>query len=165
MDAPEELVSWRHSASIQEEWVSFVETWAARLDARYGHLTDDASHSRETALEMATQVMGIDPPTVPRCHEALRGYSWVTVCAPELAQRLGGVPALTAPARSTRRVSYPAARCCCAPPRCWISTKAVPQDGSSGCSLRCSCLAGPTRNVRRSAGVWYSALMRADYQR
>jgi hypothetical protein len=96
LDAPEELISWRSSARVQEEWVSFVATWAARLDACYGHLTDDASDSRGTALEMATQILGIDPPTVPRCHEVLRGYSWVTVCAPELAQRLGGVRALTA---------------------------------------------------------------------
>jgi hypothetical protein len=95
MSAPEELVSWRRSARIQDEWVSFVETWAARLDACYAHITDDAD-ARGTALEMATQTRGIDPPTVPRCHEVLRGYSWVTVCAPELAERLGGAPALTA---------------------------------------------------------------------
>jgi len=75
--------------------VSFVGTWADRLDACYAHVTDDAD-ARGTALEMATQRRGIDPPTVPRCREVLRGYSWVTICAPELAERLGGVPALTA---------------------------------------------------------------------
>jgi hypothetical protein len=96
MDAPQELVSWRRSASVQEEWASFAETWAGRLDACYGHLTDDASDTYGTALEMATQTPGVDPPTVPRCHEVLRGYSWLTICAPELARRLGGAPALSA---------------------------------------------------------------------
>jgi hypothetical protein len=96
MDAPEELVSWRGSPEVQEEWITFAETWAGRLDACYGHITDDASDTYGTALEMATQTWGIDPPTVPRCREVLRGYSWVTICAPELAQRLGGVPTLAA---------------------------------------------------------------------
>jgi hypothetical protein len=95
MNAPADLVSW-HRPRVQEQWVSFVETWAARLDACYGHLTDDADPVLGTALEMATQTPGIDPPTVPRCRDVLRGYSWVTVCAPELAQRLGGARALTA---------------------------------------------------------------------
>jgi len=96
MGAPDDLVSWPRSVRIQEEWVNFVESWAARLDACYGHVTDDADDISGTALEMATQTLGIDPPTVPRCREVLRGYSWVTVCAPELAQRLGGAPALIA---------------------------------------------------------------------
>jgi hypothetical protein len=95
MDAPTDLVCWGRSG-IQQEWIRFAETWAARLDACYGHLTDDASSVNGTALEMATQILGIDPPTVPRCREVLRGYSWVTVCAPELAQRLGGARALAA---------------------------------------------------------------------
>jgi hypothetical protein len=95
IEAPADLVSWP-SPAVQDEWVSFAETWATRLDACYGHLTDDASNTLGTALEMATQTLGIDPPAVPRCHEVLRGYSWVTVCAAELAQRLGGAPALTA---------------------------------------------------------------------
>jgi hypothetical protein len=96
MKAPASLVAWRRrSAQTQERWMAFLEGWAGRLDACYGHLTDDADDSG-TALEMATQWLGIDPPTVPRCREVLRGYSWVTICAPELAGRLGGVPALTA---------------------------------------------------------------------
>jgi hypothetical protein len=99
VDTAAELAWWPGSAEIEAEeaeWVDRLESWAIRLDACYGHLTDDASATRGTALEMATQRPGIDPPTVPRCHEVLRGYSWVTICAPELAQRLGGVPALTA---------------------------------------------------------------------
>lgn len=96
MEAPTELASWDRSDSTQEEWISFLESWTPKLDACYGHLTDDASDTYGTALEMTTQTLGIDPSTVSRCHEVLRGYSWVTICAPELAQRLGGVLALTA---------------------------------------------------------------------
>lgn len=33
---------------------------------------------------------------MPRSREVLRGYSWVTVCAPELAARIGGAAALAA---------------------------------------------------------------------
>ena len=95
VDAPEDLIAWSGSAETQMEWVRFLERWAARLDACYGHLTDDANDSG-TALEMVTQMPGIDPPTVPRCREVLRGYSWVTICAPELVRRLGGVAALAA---------------------------------------------------------------------
>jgi hypothetical protein len=94
MRAPKDLISWGRS-KVQEEWIQFAESWAGQLDACYGHLSDDADDAG-SVLEMATQTLGIDPPTVPRCREVLRGYSWVTVCAPELAQRLGGVPALTA---------------------------------------------------------------------
>jgi hypothetical protein len=96
INAQADLISWPHPPGIEEEWVRFLERWADRLGACYGHITDDASVTNGTALEMATQTPGIDPPTVPRCHEVLRGYSWVTICAPELARRLGGVPALTA---------------------------------------------------------------------
>jgi hypothetical protein len=95
MKAPASLVPWRRSAQTQEDWIAFLDRWAGRLDACYGHLTDDADEAG-TALEMATQRLGLDPPTVPRCHEVLRGYSWVTICAPELAARLGGAAALTA---------------------------------------------------------------------
>jgi hypothetical protein len=99
VDTAVELAWWPDPAEIaakQAEWVDRLERWAIRLDACYGHLTDDASNTYGTALEMATQRPGIDPPTVPRCHEMLRGYSWVTICAAELAQRLGGAGALAA---------------------------------------------------------------------
>jgi hypothetical protein len=96
VDASEDLVSWAGSTQTQGAWVAFLERWAGRLDACYGHLTDDGSDTYGTALEMATQQPGIDPPSVPRCREVLRGYSWVTICAPELARRLGGAAALSA---------------------------------------------------------------------
>jgi hypothetical protein len=95
-EASDALVPWRDSARVQAEWAGFAQTWAARLGACYGHISDDADNLLGTALEMSTQTPGIDPPAVPRCREVLRGYSWVTVCAAELARRLGGAPGLTA---------------------------------------------------------------------
>jgi hypothetical protein len=87
----------------QPRWAEFTRNWAARADACYAHVTDDATNSGRTALERAT-ARTPDPSgrprtpetTIPRCHEVLRGYSWVTVCAPELAARLGGAGALSA---------------------------------------------------------------------
>jgi hypothetical protein len=86
---------WSGSAEAQHIWVDVVKSWATRLHACYGHITDDA-HTFATALERAVNGGDYDPPLVPRCHEVLRGYSWVTICAPELAARLGGAGALAA---------------------------------------------------------------------
>jgi hypothetical protein len=83
-----------YPAHRQRQWAEFIKGWAARSDACYAHVTDDALASGDTALEVALRVSPKD--TVPRCHEVLRGYSWVTVCAAELAARLGGPAALTA---------------------------------------------------------------------
>jgi hypothetical protein len=76
----------------QRQWAEFVKAWAARSDASYAHVTDDALARGDTALEVALRVTAQE--NVPRCHEVLRGYSWVTVCAAELAARLGGTKAL-----------------------------------------------------------------------
>ena len=76
----------------QDRWAEFLRTWAARIGAPYGHVTDDPEIMGGTALEDATGLRPED--TVPRCHELLRGYSWVTVCAAEPAARLGGAPSL-----------------------------------------------------------------------
>jgi hypothetical protein len=83
-----------YPARRQRQWAEFIKTWAARSDACYAHVTDDALATGDTALEV---VLGIGPEqTVPRCREVLRGYSWVTVCAAELAARLGGAAVLAA---------------------------------------------------------------------
>jgi hypothetical protein len=86
---------WSGSAAVQRAWADFMKSWATRLDACYGHVTDDAD-TYATALERAVQGGDYDPPLVSRCRELLRGYSWVTICAPELAARLGGAYALAA---------------------------------------------------------------------
>jgi hypothetical protein len=73
-------------------WAEFVKRWVAHSEAAYAHVTDDPEIMGGTALEDATgRDIGY---TIPRCREQLRGYSWVTVCAPELAARLGGPAAL-----------------------------------------------------------------------
>ncbi len=86
---------WSGSAAVQQAWAAVAKSWAARFDACYGHITDDA-YTYATALERAVTGGDYDPPLVPRCHEVLRGYSWVTICAAELAVRLGGAGALAA---------------------------------------------------------------------
>jgi hypothetical protein len=86
---------WSGSADVQRTWCDVLKSWATRFQACYGHITDDAG-THATALERAVIGGDLDPPLVPRCHEVLRGYSWVTICAPELAARLGGPDALAA---------------------------------------------------------------------
>ncbi len=93
--------AYPHEAQLR--WAVFTRDWAARADACYAHVTDDAGIDGRTALERAT-ARTPDPSgrprtpetTIPRCHEVLRGYSWVTVCAAELGARLGGAAALAA---------------------------------------------------------------------
>jgi hypothetical protein len=86
---------WPGSAAAQRIWCDVVKSWATRFHACYGHVSDDA-YIHATALERAVTGGDWDPPLVPRCHEVLRGYSWVTICASELVARLGGAGALAA---------------------------------------------------------------------
>jgi hypothetical protein len=91
--APEGTAGWAGSPVTQRTWAGFVREQAIRAAAHYGHVTDDANIGG-TALERAIQGSTDEPPAVPRCRAVLRGYSWVTICAAELAIRLGGAPAL-----------------------------------------------------------------------
>jgi hypothetical protein len=84
-------------------WAEFVRQCAIRASACYAHVSDDTEVSTGTALEQATARDLANPwfprtpeETVPHCREVLRGYSWVTICARELAAVLGGAPALAA---------------------------------------------------------------------
>jgi hypothetical protein len=80
--------------AVQDAWAEYFKAQAAPSGACFGHVTDDSELRYGTALERETRH---DPDTtVARCHEMLRGYSWVTICAPEPAARLGGAAALTA---------------------------------------------------------------------
>ena len=87
----------------ERQWAEFIKQWATRADACYAHVSDDSTVGLGTALEQATarasgQPLAARTPeeTVPRCRDVLRGYSWVTVCSPELADRLGGAQELAA---------------------------------------------------------------------
>jgi hypothetical protein len=93
--APASLGGWAGSPGTQRAWAGFVREQAIRAGADYGHVTDDANIGG-TALERAIQGVTDEPPAVPRCRAVLRGYSWVTICAAELAIRLGGASALAA---------------------------------------------------------------------
>lgn len=96
-------------------WAEFVKRWAIRAGACYAHVSDDTEVSSGTALEQATARDPASPwfartpeETVPRCREVLRGYSWVTICAAELAAALGGAPALAASAAFDEVTELPA---------------------------------------------------------
>jgi hypothetical protein len=93
IDVPQDRQPWQGSAEIQGGWVDFLRRWAERLDADYGHITDDADRWFGTALERAVSLPVHH--SIPHCREVLRGYSWVTICDSVIAQRLGGVAALS----------------------------------------------------------------------
>jgi hypothetical protein len=76
-------------------WADFLREQAVAAGADYGHVTDDAT-SAGTALERAVLGVSADPPNIPRGRTVLRGYSWVTIVAAPLADRLGGAAALAA---------------------------------------------------------------------
>lgn len=81
-------------SEVSQRWAGVLREMAERVDPSFGHLCDDAPPDR-TALDTVIPRGGrIRSMTLGR--ELLRGYSWVTVCPAELAQRLGGAPALAA---------------------------------------------------------------------
>lgn len=83
---------WPESAEVQARCAEFVKVQAARIGAIWGGMTDDVAPP-ETALQRATfSSLAL----VPDSRKVLRGYSWVTVVAPELAGRLGGAEAMRA---------------------------------------------------------------------
>jgi hypothetical protein len=87
-----EDTGWPESAQVQARCAEFVKTQAARIGAVWGGMTDDVAPP-DTALQRAT----FNPfAQVPDSRKVLRGYSWVTVVAPELAGRLGGAEVLQA---------------------------------------------------------------------
>jgi hypothetical protein len=53
-----------------------------------------ASEAGRTALEVRLPRLHHD--AITQSPEVLRGYSWVTICAPGLVERLGGIDALRA---------------------------------------------------------------------
>lgn len=92
--APAALVPWRGSDAIQQRWIEALNAWSVRLNATYGHATDDADTAYGTALE---RMLSLTPDeTVPHSGETLRGYAWATLCSPDVAVRLGGSKALRA---------------------------------------------------------------------
>jgi hypothetical protein len=90
--APAEYTGWPASAPVQDRWAGFVRREAVRAGACAGGLSDDRWPGGDTALEYATGNWA----WTRQLREVLRGYSWVTVLAGELAGRLGGPEVLRA---------------------------------------------------------------------
>lgn len=70
--------------------------WKAvhRLPVTFGGVGDDGQVNGPTMLESALHRDAVSG--VLHSREVLRGYPWVTVCAPEIVARLGGLDALRA---------------------------------------------------------------------
>ena len=90
--ARDEHLGWPRSAPLQARWAEFVKRQAESAGAVSGWMTDDL-WPPETALQRATFNTGA---RIPDSRTVLRGYSWVTVVAPELTARLGGAAAMRA---------------------------------------------------------------------
>jgi hypothetical protein len=79
---------------VQRSLLSFVRSVADRVNPSFGRCEYEEPR---TAVELT-----VGPPwrlpedTIPNSRRTLRGYSWLTICPQELADRLGGVDALRA---------------------------------------------------------------------
>ena len=92
-EAPARLTGWADAPDWPRSWARFVQEQATAAGAQYGHVSDDAT-SHGTALERAVLGVTAEPPDIPRVRVLLRGYSWVTIVAAPLAERLGGAATL-----------------------------------------------------------------------
>ncbi len=90
--APAADTGWPDSPQLQDQWADFVRREAERVSACAGKMTDDVGGG-QTALQRATHNMSAK---IEDSRSVLRGYSWVTIVAPELAARLGGAEQLAA---------------------------------------------------------------------
>jgi hypothetical protein len=90
-----EETGWPDAPEVQDRWARFVKQQAAVVGACWGSMNDDAGGTY-TALELATASSRTSSPMVGSPREVLRGYSWVTVIAAELAAQLGGAGAVVA---------------------------------------------------------------------
>jgi hypothetical protein len=90
---PEGIVAWRGTAGGEAAWLQFIRDWVSGVPTSYGHIASDAN-SFSTSHEASAGRKAWD--TVPYCEERLRGWSWVTVCASRLTEKLGGLETLAA---------------------------------------------------------------------
>jgi hypothetical protein len=79
--------------AFQRSTLDFVHGFADEWNVAYGEISYDRGSGR-TAYE---DVFGGNPNrTAPESRKFLRGYAWLTLCAQEIGDRLGGVEALRA---------------------------------------------------------------------
>ncbi len=92
-DAPaEDLLDTARGDEVQRRWLGLVRDVAEDLNPSFGQLADDTRG--RTALDVLLR--RLRDQSVAESRTVLRGYSWVTILAQELADRLGGVAALRA---------------------------------------------------------------------
>jgi hypothetical protein len=89
--ATDDLVHWQSSGELQNHWISTLKDQAESTQCTFASISDDSAQGRN-ALEMALGLAESDSARGSR--DMLRGYSWVTVCGPETAKRLGGAERL-----------------------------------------------------------------------
>jgi hypothetical protein len=83
--------------ATQRVWLDFLRAFCDEVNPSYGQISYDYGAYPLTALEAVT-----GPPwtvyteAIAASRQVLRGYDWLTVCADELAERLGGIDALRA---------------------------------------------------------------------
>lgn len=85
---------WPDSPQVQDRWADYVRDQAEQIGACAGGLTDDlggAQLALHRVTFMKNHQIGISDSRV-----ILRGYTWATVLASELAGKLGGAKALEA---------------------------------------------------------------------
>lgn len=91
-EAPE---SHLMNPATQAAWLDAMRRFCDEVNPSFGQISYDYGAPSDSALEAVT-----GPPwTIPykaiaNSRQVLRGYDWLTVCAAELADRLGGVEAL-----------------------------------------------------------------------
>ncbi|OKJ52618.1 hypothetical protein [Streptomyces sp. CB02261] len=91
----EEFFAPDHSSGVQLQWITFLrrQLVEAGQTCLFGCLTDDVeTTTQRTALEASLGLFQDE--TLPELDSRLRGYSWITVCSPGVASRLGGSEAL-----------------------------------------------------------------------
>ncbi|MFD7965916.1 hypothetical protein ACFV5J_34515 [Streptomyces zaomyceticus] len=93
----EEFFAPERSSEVQRQWTKFLhrQLSEAGRTCLFGCLTDDVdTTTQRTALEASLGLFQDE--TVTELDTTLRGYSWITVCSPGVADRLGGAGALRA---------------------------------------------------------------------
>lgn len=75
---------------VSQRWARVVRELADMVDVSYGQIGVDFVFHGEAPLDGLLRRRGVIK-SVRLAREVLRGYSWVTICPPELAGRLGGV--------------------------------------------------------------------------
>lgn len=82
-------------AGAQDAWLAVLRDFCEVVNPSYGQISYDYGAPWETALEAVTgPPWTIPDKAIANSREVLRGYDWLTICADELADRLGGVEAL-----------------------------------------------------------------------